>query len=169
MSRRMLFAGGLLALTVSLALGADVASPAQDRSTVQVKQVPPSSVPPPGQAADTVSPARGTVRGHARPTLDDRVKTLSKSLDLNETQQSAVKKILEQRQQETLRLKLDSSISGSTRIDRFRALQDETVARIRSVLNEEQKKKYEPFAPRRLPPAPDQRSVEDWIQITTKN
>src|SRR5205807_289751 len=58
-------------------------------------------------------------RGHRPPSIDDRVKVLAKKLDLNETQQAAVKKILEQRQQETLRLRLDSSITGSVRIERF--------------------------------------------------
>jgi hypothetical protein len=104
-------------------------------------------------------------RGH-RPTLDDRVRVLARSLELNEAQQAAVKKILEQRQQETLRIRLDSSISGATRIERFRALQDNTVERIRALLNEEQKKKYDPLAVRRIAPAPDQKSVEDWLKVT---
>ena len=104
-------------------------------------------------------------RGH-RPTIDDRVKVLARSLELNEAQKVAVKKILEQRQQETLRIRLDSSISGGTRIERFRALQDHTVEQIRAVLNDEQKKKYDPLAVRRVGPAPDQKSVEDWLKVT---
>jgi Spy/CpxP family protein refolding chaperone len=105
-------------------------------------------------------------RGHI-PTIDDRVRVLARSLDLNEAQRAAVKKILEQRRQETLRIRQDSSISGGARIDRFRALQDNTVERIRAVLNEEQKKKYDPLAVRRTQPAPQQRSVEDWLKVTT--
>ena len=105
-------------------------------------------------------------RGHI-PTIDDRVRVLARSLDLNEAQRVAVKKILEQRQQETLRIRQDSSISGGARIERFRALQDNTVERIRAVLNEEQKKKYDPLAVRRTQPAPQQRSVEDWLKVTT--
>src|ERR1700747_2761989 len=42
-------------------------------------------------------------RGH-RPTIDERVKVFAKNLNLNEEQQAAVKRILEQRQQETLRI-----------------------------------------------------------------
>ncbi|MBZ5685904.1 MAG: hypothetical protein LAP86_12805 [Acidobacteriia bacterium] len=91
---------------------------------------------------------------------------LARSLELNEAQKVAVKKILEQRQQETLRIRLDSSISGGTRIERFRALQDHTVEQIRAVLNDEQKKKYDPLAVRRVGPAPDQKSVEDWLKVT---
>jgi hypothetical protein len=105
-------------------------------------------------------------RGHI-PTIDDRVRVLARSLDLNEAQRVAVKKILEQRQQETLRIRQDTSISGGARIERFRALQDNTVERIRAVLNEEQKKKYDPLAVRRTQPAPQQRSVEDWLKVTT--
>ena len=105
-------------------------------------------------------------RGHI-PTIDDRVRVLARSLDLNEAQRVAVKKILEQRQKETLRIRQDTSISGGARIERFRALQDNTVERIRAVLNEEQKKKYDPLAVRRTQPAPQQRSVEDWLKITT--
>ena len=105
--------------------------------------------------------------GHRRPSIDDRVRVFAKNLDLTEAQQAAVKKILEQRQQEALRIRNDSSVSGSVRIERFRALQDNTVERIRAVLNEEQKKKYDPLAVRRRQPAPDQRSVEDWLKVTT--
>jgi Spy/CpxP family protein refolding chaperone len=105
-------------------------------------------------------------RGH-RPGIDDRVKVFAKNLDLTEAQQAAVRKILEQRQQETLQIRQDPTLSGSARIDRFRAIQDDTVGRIRAVLNEEQKKKYDPLAVRRIKPAPDQRSVEDWLKATT--
>jgi Spy/CpxP family protein refolding chaperone len=126
-----------------------------------------SGTPLVSQVADAASPARPTHRSRTRPTIDDRVKVFAKNLDLSEAQQAAVKKILEQRQQETLRLRRDSSISGSARIAQFRALQDNTVERIRAVLNEEQRKRYDPLAVRRIQPAPDQRSVEDWIKATT--
>jgi hypothetical protein len=126
-----------------------------------------SGAPVVAQVAGAASPARQTHRGHRRPSIDERVKLLAKNLDLNEAQQSAVKNILEQRQRETLRIRRDPSISGSARIERFRALQENTVLRIRAVLNEEQKKKYDPLAPRRLQPAPQQRSVEDWLKATT--
>jgi hypothetical protein len=91
---------------------------------------------------------------------------LTKSLDLNDVQQSAVKNILEQRQQQTLRIRRNPSISGSDRIEQFRALQDSTVERIRAVLTEEQKKKYDPLASRQIQSTPE-RSVEDWLKATT--
>lgn len=120
------------------------------------------------QVANTAGSKRRTPGSHRRFGIDDRVKALAKNLDLSEAQQAAVKKILEQRQQETMRLRLDSSISGSARIQQFRALQDSTVQKIRTVLNKEQREKYDPLAARRVQPAPDQRSVEDWLKITTR-
>ena len=136
--------------------------------------VPPSQEPAsssePQTAQPQTTPQPPQPRAHAarrRPTIDDHVKVLAKSLNLTETQQAAVKRILEQRQQETLRLRSDGSISGSERIDRFRALQDQTVVRIRGVLDDEQKKKYDPLAVRKVTPAPDQKSVEDWIKATS--
>jgi hypothetical protein len=120
-----------------------------------------------GQAAGGVSSQSQTRRPYARPSLDARVSLFAKNLDLNVTQQSAVKKILEQQQQQILRIRDDASISGSARISQFRALQEFTVMRIRAVLTEEQRQKYDPLAPRRIPAAPGP-SVEDWIKATTK-
>jgi len=170
MFRTTAVAGAVFAWGLSLAWGATEveknATADGPQASHRAEQSLSSSAPDPAQPAATVSPARPAVRGRTRPTLDDRVKALTASLNLNEAQQSAVKGILEQRRQETLQLRLDPSITGDSRIDRFRALQERTVERIRSVLNEEQKKNYDPLTPRRLPPAPEQRTVEDWIQAT---
>lgn len=120
------------------------------------------------QVAGAASPRRPTNRSHRRQIIDERVKVFARKMNLNEAQQAAVKEILEQRQQETLRLRRDPSISGSARIERFRALQDNTVQRIRAVLTDEQRQQYDPQAVRRIQPAPQQRSVEDWLKITTQ-
>jgi predicted TIM-barrel enzyme len=119
------------------------------------------------QKPDSTGPVHQTHAVRRRARLEDRVKVLAESLHLDDAQQVAVTKILEERQQETLRIRRDASISGSDRMAQFRAIQDRTVVRIRSVLNEEQKKKYDPLAVRRVEPAPEQRSVEDWIKATT--
>ena len=119
------------------------------------------------QAAAGAGPARQAHRAHRTSRIDDRVKLFAKNLDLSEAQQAAVKRILEQRQQQTLQIRLDPSITGSEGIERYRALQASTVQQIRAVLNEEQRKKYNPLAPRGLQPASDQRTVEDWLKVTT--
>jgi hypothetical protein len=101
-----------------------------------------------------------------RSNIDTRVSILAKNLDLTAEQQSAVKSILEQRQQKNLLIRRDPSLSGSTRIERFRMLQEVTVERIRAVLDDEQKKKYDPMAARRMQSTPEH-SVEDWLKATT--
>jgi hypothetical protein len=119
------------------------------------------------QATGPASPLRDTSRHQTRPSMDGRVRVLAKALDLSEAQESAVKKILEQRQQQAWRIRRDPSSPGGARIEKIRALQDSTVEQIRAVLNEEQQAKYDPFAARRIQPAPQQRSVEDWLEATT--
>jgi Spy/CpxP family protein refolding chaperone len=119
------------------------------------------------QASETAAPPRRMSSHYKRPTLDDRIAVLSKNLELTDAQRSAVKKILEQRQQQTVRIR-ESEAPGNVRIEQFRALQERTVAQIRAVLTDEQKKKYDPLLPRTRPaPSTPQRSVEDWIKATT--
>ena len=127
----------------------------------------PQSVPEKPAPTPQPTPAHRARSTPRRATLDDRVKALSKALDLSDTQQVAVKKILEQRQAETLRLRQDGSIPGEERIGRLRALQDQTVLRIRSVLNDDQKKKYDPLAVREITPPQGQKTVEEWLKETT--
>jgi len=119
------------------------------------------------QASDAASFRQQTPPHRSKKSyIEARLNILTKRLDLSDAQQSAVKDILEERQQQTLRIRRDPSISGSARIERFRALQDSTVERIRAVLNEEQKKKYDPLASRQIQSTPE-RSVEDWLKATT--
>jgi len=99
--------------------------------------------------------------------MKDRVEVLARNLNLDQEQQDAVLKILLARNEEALRIRRDTSISGSARIDRFRVLQDQTALRIRAVLNEEQKKRYDPLAVRDLKSNPDQKTVEDWLELTS--
>jgi ABC-type lipopolysaccharide export system ATPase subunit len=101
-------------------------------------------------------------------TIDDQVKRFTESLDLSETQQSEIKKILEFRQVQIRRIRLDESLSGDERIGRLRGVQDSTVARIRAVLNDEQKKKYDPLAVRQAQKSSPQPSVEDWMKAAAK-
>jgi hypothetical protein len=95
-------------------------------------------------------------RGH---TIDDRVKTLAKALNLNEAQQAGVKAVLEHQQLQARQIQVDPTLSGEERIGRFRALQEDTVLRIRSLLNDEQKMKYNPLNHQ----APDATSSDSYV------
>ena len=107
-------------------------------------------------------------RSRAQSSIDSHVRQLAKALNLSEAQQFAVRTILQQRQVQAWKLRSDPTVSGSVRIDKFRAIQEHTVEQIRALLNEEQKEKYDPLAVRKLQPAADQRSVEDWLNLTTR-
>ena len=117
----------------------------------------------PGAASGSRSPnAPGQ---HYSAVIDERVKQLAKGLDLSEAQQAAVKKILERRREQVLHIRNNSAISGEERISQLRALQVDTVERIRATLNEEQKKKYDPLATRKIQQDP-QASPNDWLNGT---
>jgi hypothetical protein len=118
------------------------------------------------QENGNATPKLETHRRYSKPSLDARVSRFASGLDLTEAQRFAVKKILQQQRQEILKIRNDPSTTGSAGIDRLRALQDRTIERIRAVLNEEQKKKYDPLAVRRIPQTP-QPSVEDWLKAIT--
>jgi len=123
---------------------------------------PPASA----QAPDVTAPhPQANQRLFRRSNIDARVSTLTKTLDLSPEQQSAVKSILEQRLQKTLLIRQDPSISGGARIERFRMLQEATVERIRAVLTDEQKNKYDPMAASHNQTKPE-RTVEDWLKAT---
>jgi hypothetical protein len=142
----------------------------QPQPSEQLQAAQPAQAPADPQSAQPAEPHGSQAAApHAvrrRPLIDERVKALAASLNLTEQQQAAVKRILEQRQAETLRLR-NAPMSGSERIDRLHLLQDQTIEKIRSVLNDEQKKKYDPLAVRKVPPSADQKSVEDWLKVTT--
>jgi periplasmic protein CpxP/Spy len=101
---------------------------------------------------------------YPRPTLDDRVQQLAKSLNLNEKQQAGLKAVLQQQQAQARQIQFDPSLSGEERIGRFRALQENTVLRIRALLNDEQKKKYDPLNHRTENAAPSQSYVDQWMR-----
>jgi Spy/CpxP family protein refolding chaperone len=123
-----------------------------------------SSAPAFSQDSEPARPVlRAAPRHRTRVTVDDQVKGFAKNLDLNEEQQAAVKKILERRQQESVRIM--RSGSGPDGVGRLQALQIGTVEQIRAVLTEEQKKKYNPLAPH-PPQTSSQPSVEDWMKAT---
>jgi Spy/CpxP family protein refolding chaperone len=117
------------------------------------------------QTPSIVALQRQTRHRGNKPTLDEQVGRFAKSLDLGEAQKSAVRNILQQQQQEILRIRIDPSMTGSAGIDRLRVLQETTVKRIRAVLTEEQRKKYDPLAPRKIPPTA-QPSVDDWLKAS---
>jgi hypothetical protein len=127
-------------------------------------------LPPYARAARQASGGDGsqprTRSRYKRPSLDDQVTRFAKTLDLNSAQQSEVKRILERQQAEGRRIASDPSLSGMDPVSKFRALEETTVRQIRAVLNEEQRKKYDPLVQSGAPKTSPQPSVDDWMRAT---
>ena len=121
------------------------------------------------QPSQSVAPERQTPRQHRGPTLDDRVKKFSKMLDLSETQQSKLKKVLESQRAQILKLRNDPSVPGENRIGAIRAINDTTEDRIRDLLNEEQKKKYNSPRPRQTPGPSQESDLNDWVNAINRS
>ena len=106
-------------------------------------------------------------RHHARPALEDRVRMLSRTLDLDETQQSALRKVLESQRDQVMKVWSDSSVPAGYRVIATEAIADKTADQIRALLNEEQRKKYnQPRKPRDASAGAAQPNVEDWMKAT---
>ena len=118
-----------------------------------------------GQMPGPATPQHQVQSVHRRRSLDERVKKFAETLNLDPAQQVGVQAVLERQQREARQIQFDQSLSGTERIGRFRALQQDTVLRIRALLNEEQKKKYDPLNHATAATA-SQPSVEDWLKAT---
>lgn len=104
-----------------------------------------------------------TLHQRAKSTVDEQVKRFAAAFDLSESQQIALKTILDQRQQESWRIRHDPAIPAASRNDLLRELQDSTRQRIRSILTDEQRKKYDPLNGQ-PPQTSSPPNVEDWMQ-----
>jgi hypothetical protein len=100
---------------------------------------------PQAQAPAAAAATRRPRSAYRRRTMDDRVKSLAQALNLDETQQAGVKTVLERQQVQARKIQFDQSLDGAERIGKFRALQEDTAVRIRALLNDEQKQKYDPL------------------------
>jgi hypothetical protein len=97
-------------------------------------------------------------------TLDDQVQKLAKSLDLNETQQSEVKGILEKQQDSVRRLREQGSSAGTDWVSRLHAIHAQTITQIRAILNDEQRKKYDAFVQPQTQSPSTPANVDDWLK-----
>jgi hypothetical protein len=123
-------------------------------------------VPVPAQETSAAQPVHRIAPHYKSQSLDGRIELLARYLDLSDEQKSTLKKILLENQQEILKMRHSPSAAEGLQMDRFRAIQDKTVEKIRAMLNEEQRKKYEPLSSRNSASAPQNASVDDWLKVT---
>jgi hypothetical protein len=146
MSRRRVLAAALLLMSISIASVHTAEASAAARATVS----------PPVPA--------GHARHRAHLTLDDRVATYTKELNLDVKQQSQLRTLLLQQRELVLKVWNDTSIPAAQRVHATKAIGDATADRIRAMLTEEQRKKYNPPRPPHDSTAqPGAPSAADWI------
>ncbi len=113
-------------------------------------QSPSSKTTAPAVQADQQS--SGSANGKAiasstdRPPManvDDQAKSLAKNLNLTEEQQSKLKTILQLQQQQVQAVIYDRSLSQEQRMDQFRTLNEALLNKIRGLLNDDQRQKFD--------------------------
>ncbi len=117
-----------LALSSALALGAAGAALAQDQA------------PPPPDGAMQGPPPGGGMR-HMDP--DKQLQHMTKELGLSADQQSQIKPVLVDRDQQMQALFSDQSLSQQDRRAKARSIQQGSRSKIEAVLNDQQKQKFE--------------------------
>jgi hypothetical protein len=116
-----------------------------------------------GQDTAAAASARQVPRHRKGASIDDRVRFLSKALGLDAKQQSELRKVLEAQREEIGKVWADEEAPAAYRIKATETISEQTADRIRALLNDEQKKKYN--APRQRP-APGESArpdVEAWM------
>ena len=96
-------------------------------------------------------------------SLDNRVRALSKMLSLDTRQQADVRKLLEGQREQVRRVWEDAAVPAPYRISATQAISDKTADQIRALLNDEQKKKYNPPKQPHEALAGSAPSVETWM------
>jgi periplasmic protein CpxP/Spy len=102
-----------------------------------------------GSGGQTNRPEGRHERMGREQSVDDRVKHLTKELNLTEDQQAKVKSALEDEQRKISSLKQDSSLSREDRRTKFEEIRKNTSQQIRAILNEDQQKKYDELQSKR--------------------
>lgn len=118
---------------------------------VQSQQTPPSqgTQPSAGQA--------GQGEHRQMPSIDEQVKKLADRLNLTDDQQAKTKTILEDQRTQAQALMKDDSLSQDDKRQKFMGLRQTTISKIKDVLNDDQKKKFDEYlqemqgAPREKP------------------
>lgn len=99
-----------------------------------------------------------------RQRLEERVERLGRYLDANEGQKSELKNILREMQQEILNMRRAPAPGEELQMDRLRSIEDKAAEKIRAILNEEQREKYDQLGIRNSNSAAQDTSVKEWLK-----
>jgi hypothetical protein len=128
-----------------------------------------SLCPPQAAAAGAKSAiqagAHPAPRHPGRRSLEQRVTMLSKALGLDAGQQSELRKVLERQREQISRVWRDTAVPAAYRVSATQAISEKTADQIRALLNDEQRKRYNPRKPphKAGPGGSGRPSVEAWM------
>ena len=79
------------------------------------------------------------------PTIDEQVKRLSDRLTLTNDQQAKTRTVLEDQHTQAQAMMKDDSLSQDDKRQKFMSLRQTTISRIRDILNDDQKQKFDAY------------------------
>ncbi|HMF89360.1 MAG TPA: hypothetical protein VKL40_01865 [Candidatus Angelobacter sp.] len=130
-----IFRATVFTFPLLLALGAF----AQDADKPSDQSQPPTQKeqqqPPPAQPQQPGQPQA--------PSIDDQVKALAQELGLDDSQQAKVKTILENQRTQALAVIGDTAAPRDEKVQKIRAIREDTIGKVRALLNDDQKKKLD--------------------------
>jgi Spy/CpxP family protein refolding chaperone len=114
------------------------------------------------------APASAPVRRVAHPkpldALDSRVQLMTRELDLDATQQTQLRAILQAHRAEVAKAWSDPAVPASVRVGATQAIAERTSDRIRAMLNEAQREKYMKAHEHEAPVGAPGGDVQRWMK-----
>jgi hypothetical protein len=101
----------------------------------------PSQNPADAQPGQQQQPSQDTAT--SRPSIDDQVRMLSDQLNLTPEQQAKVKTALEEQHTQATTIVQDNSLAREDKIQKIHGLRETTISKVRTALNDDQKKKFD--------------------------
>jgi hypothetical protein len=115
-------------------------------------------------AAACAAAAAATAPTKSHVTLEQRVESLSKALDLDVRQRAQLLGILQAQRAAVSKVWRDPALLPAERAPATRAIEQHTADQIRAILSDKQKQRYNPPKPQSArTPAPD---VDKWMELT---
>ncbi len=100
---------------------------------------------PPAETHEGHEHGQGHGQGmdHKMPTVDEMVQTMSEKLSLTDDQKVKVRKIAEDTQKKMNAMHADQTMTREDRMAKMRSAHDEAMTKVRTILNDDQKKKLD--------------------------
>ena len=110
--------------------------------------------PAPDASAQPGGGGGGRGMGRMQMTPDEQVARMTKRYNLSADQQTQIKPILANQQQQMMALRGDTSLSREDRMAKMKGIRDDSNTKIQAILNDSQKAKY----------AEDQQKMQERMQ-----